>query len=55
MTDNQLINKLGGTSEVSRICELHRSAVSHWRRNGMPRTWRIILLGKLKAARNGKS
>lgn len=54
MNDNNLLNKLGGTSEVARTCRLHRSAVSHWRKNGIPRAWRIVLEAALKAAKNAR-
>lgn len=54
MNDNNLLNKLGGTSEVARTCKLHRSAVSHWRKNGIPRAWRIVLEAALKAAKNAR-
>lgn len=34
---NRVINSLGGTAEVSRLCEVTISAVSQWKTLGMPK------------------
>ena len=54
MDDAKILEKLGGTVAVAALCELDKSAVSKWRRFGIPRAWRMVLLaqvtrGKLKA------
>lgn len=37
MTDaEKIIDALGGTSEVARICNIRAPSVSEWRRNGIP-------------------
>ena len=36
---DKIIEALGGTAEVGRICGLTMSTVSAWRRNGVPRGW----------------
>jgi len=36
MDDSEIIDKLGGTAEVARICEVKPPSVSEWRRNGIP-------------------
>ncbi|GAB3109918.1 hypothetical protein GCM10027288_23420 [Bordetella tumbae] len=42
-TDGDLIDALGGTSEVARLCDLTTGAVSQWRTNGIPRAWKKFL------------
>ena len=37
MNANQVIDQIGGTSEVARICDVTVGAVSQWRTNGIPR------------------
>jgi hypothetical protein len=37
MTDGELIDKLGGTLSVSRLCCISTAAVSQWRHNGIPK------------------
>lgn len=34
----RVINALGGTSAVARLCEVKPPSVSEWKRNGMPET-----------------
>jgi len=36
MDTNQIIDKLGGTLEVSKVCSVTLGAVSQWRKNGIP-------------------
>lgn len=33
---SKLIDELGGTGAVARLCRVHSQAVSQWRRNGIP-------------------
>ena len=37
MKDENLIDRLGGTSKVAEMCEVTTGAVSQWRKNGIPR------------------
>ncbi len=39
-----LIEKLGGTAEVARLCRVSSQAVSKWRREGIPSARRMYLL-----------
>jgi len=41
--DDRLIDALGGTVVVARLCEVKPSAVSQWRRDGIPRARRMFL------------
>lgn len=34
--DSEIIDRLGGPSEVARLCRIRPQAVSQWRRNGIP-------------------
>ena len=40
---NRIIDALGGTTEVARLCECNPQAVSHWRRDGIPKARRLFL------------
>lgn len=40
---NQIIDALGGTGPVARLCEVNDSAVSQWRKDGIPRA-RLMFL-----------
>lgn len=37
ITDAQIIDALGGTSEVARLCEVTPGAVSQWKTEGIPK------------------
>lgn len=36
-TPDTIIDALGGTAEVARLCDISSQAVSQWRTNGIPR------------------
>jgi len=36
MNDSQIIDALGGTCEVARLCKVKSPSVSEWKRNGIP-------------------
>ncbi len=36
MDPNHIIDSLGGTNEVARICQVTAQAVSQWRTDGIP-------------------
>jgi len=37
LTPNEIIDALGGTSEVARLCEIQPPSVSEWRKLGIPK------------------
>lgn len=39
-----LIDRIGGTAEVARLCRVSSQAVSKWRREGIPDARRMYLL-----------
>lgn len=43
MNDSKLIDILGGTSEVARLCQVRAASVSEWRHRGIPRARRMYL------------
>ena len=43
MEDSRIIDALGGTDKVAALCALHKSAISQWRKRGIPRAWRLYL------------
>ena len=42
-TDSEIIDALGGTSAVARLCQVARQAVSNWRKEGIPDARRMYL------------
>lgn len=38
-----VVDQLGGTSAVARVCEISTAAVAQWRKSGMPR-YRFLFL-----------
>ena len=41
--DSVLIDKLGGTAEVARLCQIKAPSVSEWRVRGIPQARRLYL------------
>jgi hypothetical protein len=43
MTSSEIIDALGGTSKVARLCEVKNPSVSEWRVRGIPKA-RLLFL-----------
>lgn len=43
MSANDIIDLLGGTSAVARLCEVSPQAISQWRASGIPKPWEKYL------------
>jgi hypothetical protein len=43
MTDSDIIDRLGGTTEVARLCQVKPPSVSEWRQTGIPAARRQFL------------
>lgn len=43
MNDEQIIEALGGTSAVAKLCEVTLPSVSEWKQKGIPRARRMYL------------
>ena len=52
-TDSQLIDILGGTIKVSKMCDVAQSAVTHWRTRGIPRGHLLFLAYTLEKKSHG--
>lgn len=46
----RVIDILGGTSEVARMCNVSRQAVSQWRTQGIPRGHLVVIASRLERA-----
>lgn len=44
---NTIIDRLGGTSETARLCEVQPPSVSEWRTNGIPKA-RLMYLRSIR-------
>ena len=43
---NLIIDSLGGTCAVAKICDVSAQAVSQWRVNGIPKPWLMFFKEK---------
>ncbi len=43
MNDSQIIDLLGGTAAVARLCKIRSPSVSEWRKTGIPEARRQFL------------
>lgn len=43
MSDSEIIDALGGTGEVAKMCDVSPQAVSQWRDSGIPKARRMYL------------
>lgn len=43
MTDSDIIDALGGTCAVARLCQIQPASVSEWRKEGIPSARRQFL------------
>lgn len=41
--DSQIIDALGGTAAVARLCDVKQPSVSDWRKDGIPKARRMYL------------
>lgn len=47
MNTEQIIEALGGTAEVARLCEVKMPSVSEWKKTGIPRA-RLMYLQAIR-------
>jgi hypothetical protein len=45
-----IVNRLGGTVKLARICDVTPSAVSQWKKRGIPKPWMTHLKSQYPAA-----
>ena len=53
MENHQIINILGGTSKVARLCGVTPASVSQWRKKGIPEDRMIYLAASLEQVTDG--
>jgi DNA-binding transcriptional regulator YdaS (Cro superfamily) len=54
MENNEIIQILGGTTKVAKLCGVTLAAVSQWRTNGIPQDKLVFLAASLEKASDGK-
>jgi DNA-binding transcriptional regulator YdaS (Cro superfamily) len=54
MNTTEIIQTLGGTFAVAKLCRVTPSSVSQWRNNGLPSDKLVLLAAELEKKSNGK-
>ena len=54
MENNEIINLLGGTSKVSRMCGVTAAAVCQWRKKGIPKDRLIFVAALIERLSEGR-
>jgi DNA-binding transcriptional regulator YdaS (Cro superfamily) len=53
LTDSAIIDLLGGTNAVARMCKVASTAVTQWRKNGIPADRYMFLGARIEKESNG--
>lgn len=54
MNTNHIIDLLGGTFAVAKMCRVSPPSVSQWRNNGIPADKLVMVAGELEKKSDGK-
>ena len=54
MTNSEIINALGGTTNVAKLCAISPAAVSMWRKANIPQDKLVFLAAQLELITDGK-
>lgn len=54
MNTNHIIDLLGGTFAVAKMCRVSPPSVSQWRNNGIPKDKLVMVAGELEKKSDGK-
>lgn len=54
MNTNEIIDLLGGTFAVAKMCQISPPSVSQWRNNGLPNDKLVLLAAELEKKSDGK-
>jgi DNA-binding transcriptional regulator YdaS (Cro superfamily) len=54
MNTNEIIDLLGGTFAVAKMCQISPPSVSQWRNNGLPGDKLVLLAAELEKKSDGK-
>lgn len=53
LTEHALLQLLGGTGKVAKMCEVEPAAVSQWKKNGIPREQLLFLAARIEKESHG--
>jgi DNA-binding transcriptional regulator YdaS (Cro superfamily) len=53
LTDSAIIDLLGGTNAVAKMCKVASTAVTQWRKNGIPADRFMFLAARIEKESNG--
>lgn len=53
LTEHALLQLLGGTAKVARLCDVEPAAVSQWKKNGIPREQLMFLAARIEKESHG--
>jgi len=53
LTEHALLQLLGGTVKVAKMCDVEPAAVSQWRKNGIPREQLLFLGARIEKESHG--
>ena len=53
ITESTMIDLLGGTNKVARLCQVASTAVTQWRKNGIPRGKLLLLAARIEKESHG--
>lgn len=53
LTDSAIIDLLGGTNKVAKMCKVASTAVTQWRKNGIPAERYMFLGARIEKESNG--
>jgi DNA-binding transcriptional regulator YdaS (Cro superfamily) len=53
LTEHALLQLLGGTAKVAKMCEVEPAAVSQWKKNGIPREQLLFLAARIEKESHG--
>lgn len=53
LTEHALLQLLGGTSKVAKLCDVEPAAVSQWRKKGIPREQLLFLAARIEKESHG--
>jgi len=53
LTEHALLQLLGGTNKVAKMCDVEPAAVSQWRKNNIPREHLMFLAARIEKESHG--
>lgn len=53
LTEHALLQLLGGTNKVAKMCDVEPAAVSQWKKNGIPREHLMFLAARIENESHG--